>query len=197
MALQRHARRLRRLYVLLVAPACYILLRTLLLREFTRLLQLVPLFGLLGLSVSKLSRENALDYCCRSQLWLHGLSTLAICAFIVLSSLDGIRERSWIGAAEVAILAPEVWELQALDGSSDRSWKSRLRLPFFYLWLGTGAALCIASMRWPERLEVAIDEWGVVSLMVEKIILGSFGDHEQHCEESARRDPARQRSSPF
>ena len=94
-----------------------------------------------------------------------------------LSYIDDLRSRSWVGFAEVAILAPELLAMKRRERSPARSLQECL----FKLWLGTGVIMSVMSLVIPEHMADVLDEWGAVSLILEKIILGALGEHSHSC----------------
>lgn len=92
---------------------------------------------------------------------------------MALSYIDDLRSRSWVGFAEVAILAPELLIMRRRERSPARTLQECL----FKVWLGTGVIMSVMSLAIPEHMADVLDEWGAVSLILEKIILGHLGEH--------------------
>ena len=169
--------RMRMYYWLLLVLSVGMLLASVVSGDFRQFLHMLPLCGLLLLSALRMSGNTGIDFYNSSQMRWHIVSTLAICVCMSLSYIDDLRSRSWVGFAEVAILAPELLAMKRRERSPARSLQECL----FKLWLGTGVIMSVMSLVIPEHMADVLDEWGAVSLILEKIILGALGEHSHSC----------------
>eukprot|EP00435_Cladocopium_sp_Y103_P031127 s3782_g7.t2 len=138
--------------------------------DFRQILHMLPLCGLLLLSALRMSGRTGIDFYNSSHMRWHIVSTLAICLCMALSYIDELRSRSWVGFAEVAILAPELLIMRRRERSPARTLQECL----FKVWLGTGVIMSVMSLAIPEHMADVLDEWGAISLILEKIILGAL-----------------------
>ncbi|OLP95393.1 hypothetical protein AK812_SmicGene22502 [Symbiodinium microadriaticum] len=171
--------KMRHLHLVLLVPAALMLCSALWSGDVRQVLHMVPLCGLLMVSTLRLRSKNAMDFYCSGHLRGQAASTLVICFCMILSFIDTARTRAWVGFAEVAIVAPEAAYLKATRVPAGRAKRARwkqMQLPLFHLWIGAGLAMCCTALFYPNRMTVVLDEWGVISLVLEKMILGALGD---------------------
>ncbi|CAK8987402.1 unnamed protein product [Durusdinium trenchii] len=169
--------RMRMLYRLLLVLSVGMLLAAVVSGDFRQILHMLPLCGLLMLSALRMSSQTGIDFYNSRQMRWHIVSTLAICVCMSLSYVDDLRSRSWVGFAEVAILAPELLTMSKRERSPARTLQECL----FKVWLGTGVIMSVMSLVIPEHMADVLDEWGAISLILEKIILGALGEHHTSC----------------